>query len=109
MRGTWTSAASSSTAGSASSSTSRRPEVTSPDPEPLRWVPMTATQLTPELEAAIQLGYERRDRTDMAPTIAYFEDLLARHPDHPVLVYEVGGAYDTAGDEKTAATHYERA
>ncbi|MGY2873580.1 tetratricopeptide (TPR) repeat protein [Marmoricola sp. URHA0025 HA25] len=70
---------------------------------------MTATPLTPELEAAIELGYERRDRTDMAPTIAYFEDLLARHPDHPVLVYEVGGAYDTAGDERTAASHYERA
>jgi tetratricopeptide (TPR) repeat protein len=70
---------------------------------------MPETQLTPELEAKVQLGYERRDRADMAPTIAYFQDLLAQHPDHPVLVYEVGGAYDTAGDEATAASYYERA
>ncbi|MFF5077739.1 tetratricopeptide repeat protein [Actinoplanes sp. NPDC000266] len=36
-------------------------------------------------------------------------DLLAAHPDHPVLVYEVGGAYDTAGEEQTARGYYERA
>jgi tetratricopeptide (TPR) repeat protein len=70
---------------------------------------MPVTQLTPELEAAIELGYERRDRANMGPTIAYFEDLLAQHPDHPVLVYEVGGAYDTAGEEATAAGYYEQA
>lgn len=53
------------------------------------------TDVTPELAEAIQRGYDRRDRADMAPTIAHFEALLAEHPDHPVLVYEVGGAYDT--------------
>jgi tetratricopeptide (TPR) repeat protein len=65
--------------------------------------------LTPELERAIELGYERRDRANMAPTIAYFEDLLAQHPDHPVLTYEVAGAYDTAGDEAKAKAFYVRA
>src|SRR4051812_42744259 len=70
---------------------------------------MAATTLTPELETAIHLGYERRDRANMAPTITYFQDLLAQHPDHPVLVYEVGGAYDTAGEGATAALYYERA
>jgi tetratricopeptide (TPR) repeat protein len=65
--------------------------------------------LTPELAEAIRLGYERRDRANMAPTIAYFEALLAEHPDHPVLVYEVAGAYDTAGEEATARQLYERA
>lgn len=65
--------------------------------------------LTPELEAAVALGYERRDRSDMAPTIAYFADLLARHPDHPVLTYELAGAYDTAGEEARARPLYERA
>lgn len=68
-----------------------------------------ATEVTPELAEAIQRGYDRRDRENMAPTIAYFEALLADHPDHPVLVYEVGGAYDTAGQEKTARGYYERA
>ena len=65
--------------------------------------------LTPELERAIALGYERRDRSDMAPTIAYFEELLSQHPNHPVLTYEVAGAYDTAGQEEKARGMYERA
>jgi hypothetical protein len=57
------------------------------------------TDVTPELAEAIQRGYDQRDGANMAPTIAYFQALLAEHPDHPVLVYEVGGAYDTAGQE----------
>jgi tetratricopeptide (TPR) repeat protein len=65
--------------------------------------------LTLELEDAIRVGYEQRDRRKMAPTIAYFRELLSKHPDNPVLVYEVGGAYDTAGEEETARGYYERA
>jgi tetratricopeptide (TPR) repeat protein len=65
--------------------------------------------LTPELEKAIALAYERRDRADMAPTIAYFEQLSAQHPEHPVITYELAGAYDTAGDEGKAKGLYERA
>jgi tetratricopeptide (TPR) repeat protein len=65
--------------------------------------------LTPELEEAIRRGYAQRDRANMGPTIAYFESLLAEHPDHPVLVYEVAGAYDTAGQEEKARGLYERA
>lgn len=65
--------------------------------------------LTPELEKAVALGYERRDRDNMAPTIAYFAQLLAQHPDHPVLTYELAGAYDSAGEEATAKGLYERA
>jgi tetratricopeptide (TPR) repeat protein len=67
------------------------------------------TGLTPELVQAIELGYARRDRDDMAPTIAYFEALLAQHPGHPVLTYEVAGAYDTAGEEAKARAFYQRA
>jgi len=44
------------------------------------------TDVTPELAEAIQRGYDQRDRANMAPTIAYFQALLAEHPDHPVLV-----------------------
>jgi tetratricopeptide (TPR) repeat protein len=66
-------------------------------------------QLTAELQAAIERGYAQRDRANMGPTIAYFEALLAEHPDHPVLVYEVAGAYDTAGQEPRARELYERA
>ena len=67
------------------------------------------SEVTPDLAQAIQHGYDQRDRANMAPTIAYFLSLLAEHPDHPVLVYEVGGAYDTAGQEETARGYYERA
>lgn len=62
-----------------------------------------------ELDAAIAEGYARRDRDNMAPTIEYFTELLARYPDHPQAIYEVGGAYDTAGDEQQARGFYERA
>ena len=68
-----------------------------------------AAQISPELADAIQRGYDQRDRANMAPTIDYFQELLAANPDHPVLVYEVGGAYDTAGEEETACGYYERA
>lgn len=50
-----------------------------------------------------------RDRAHMAPTIAALLPLLERHPSHPRVLYEVGGAYDTAGDEATAVGFYERA
>jgi len=45
----------------------------------------------------------------MAPTIDYFEQLLAEHPGHPVLTFEVAGAYDTAGHGARAKVMYERA
>jgi tetratricopeptide (TPR) repeat protein len=65
--------------------------------------------LTPELEEAVARGYAERDRENMGPTIRYFEDLLAEHPGHPVLTYEVAGAYDSAGREAEACTGYEEA
>ncbi|MDX6360841.1 MAG: hypothetical protein QOH37_3895 [Nocardioidaceae bacterium] len=65
--------------------------------------------LTPELEDAVARGYAERDRDDMGPTIRYFEDLLAEHPGHPVLTYEVAGAYDSAGREADACATYEEA
>ncbi|GAA1598011.1 hypothetical protein GCM10009804_63160 [Kribbella hippodromi] len=67
------------------------------------------TELTPELAATIEAGFARRDRENMGPTIAFFERLLAEHPDNPYVLYEVGGSYDTAGQEATAVGYYERA
>ncbi|MDX3005955.1 tetratricopeptide repeat protein [Kribbella solani] len=67
------------------------------------------TELTPELAATIEAGFARRDRANMGPTIAFFEQLLAGHPDNPYVLYEVGGSYDTAGQEETAVGYYERA
>lgn len=64
---------------------------------------------SPELEAAIQAGYDSRDRADMQPTIDYFCGLLDAHPGNPLVLYEVGGAYDTGGKEEIARGYYERA
>jgi hypothetical protein len=50
--------------------------------------------------------FAARDRENMQPTIDACEELLGEHPDNARLVYEVGGAYDTAGQEQTAARYY---
>ncbi|MBC7761684.1 MAG: tetratricopeptide repeat protein [Candidatus Saccharibacteria bacterium] len=65
--------------------------------------------LSPELEASIQAGYDRRDRANMQPTIDYFHELLGAYPGNPSVLYEVGGAYDTSGQEEIARGYYENA
>lgn len=45
----------------------------------------------------------------MAPTIAALLPLLEQHPDDARVLYEVGGAYDTDGQEALALDLYERA
>ncbi|SDL57314.1 tetratricopeptide repeat protein [Microbacterium azadirachtae] len=63
----------------------------------------------PELHARLDEIFAARDRARMAPTIAAFLDVLAEHPDDPAVLYEVGGAYDTDGQEETALGYYRRA
>lgn len=45
--------------------------------------------------------FASRDRNNIAPTIAAFLSILEAHPDEPEVLYEAGGAYDTAGQEAT--------
>ena len=75
------------------------------------WVtePQTPEPLTPELEATIADIFGRRDREHMQPTIDAFLALLDEHPGQPDVLYEVGGSYDTAGEEQTALGYYEAA
>ncbi|HZW42701.1 MAG TPA: tetratricopeptide repeat protein [Agromyces sp.] len=65
--------------------------------------------LQPELAATIRETFERRDRANMPPTIDAFLALLEEHPGNPEVLYEVGGSYDTAGEEETALGYYEAA
>ena len=65
--------------------------------------------LSPELAANIAEIFECRDRAHMQPTIDAFLALLAEHPGQPEVLYEVGGSYDTAGEEQTALRYYEAA
>ena len=63
----------------------------------------------PALLERLSALFAARDRNDMAPTIRALLAVYAEHPDDPHVLYEVGGAYDTAGEEETAAGYYERA
>jgi tetratricopeptide (TPR) repeat protein len=67
------------------------------------------TPTDPALLDRLRVLFEARDREAMQPTIDAFLEVLAEHPDDPHVLYEVGGSYDTAGDEETAAGYYERA
>jgi tetratricopeptide (TPR) repeat protein len=50
-----------------------------------------------------------RNREDMQPTIDALLPLHACHPENARVLYEVGGAYDTAGQEELARNYYEKA
>lgn len=63
----------------------------------------------PALRARLDEIFADRDRTRMAPTISALLDVLAQHPEDPEVLYEVGGAYDTDGQEETALGFYRRA
>ncbi|MGO4689236.1 tetratricopeptide repeat protein [Glaciibacter sp. 2TAF33] len=65
--------------------------------------------MIPELYNELDRIFAARDRSNMGPTIAALLPLLEQHPHNPRVLYEVGGAYDTAGDEATALGFYERA
>ena len=68
---------------------------------------MTSTH--PALERQLREIFDARDRENMQPTIEAFLAVLAEHPDDAAVLYEVGGSYDTAGEEETALGYYERA
>ncbi|MCC3273899.1 tetratricopeptide repeat protein [Arthrobacter zhangbolii] len=61
------------------------------------------------LEAELDGLFAARDRADMAPTITALLGVLRRHPGNARVLYEVGGAHDTAGREEEAAGYYEQA
>lgn len=60
------------------------------------------------LDAQLDSIFAARDREDMRPTIDALLPLYEKHPENPRVLYELGGAYDTAGDEETALGFYER-
>lgn len=63
----------------------------------------------PELNDAIHVGLASRDRENMGPTVTYFLELLTQHPGNALVLFEVGGAYDAAGEEQQALGYYEQA
>ncbi len=65
--------------------------------------------MTDDLDATLDDLLATRHRNNMQPTIAALRAVYEQHPDVPRVLYEVGGAYDTAGEEETALGFYERA
>ncbi|MFC4139447.1 MULTISPECIES: tetratricopeptide repeat protein [unclassified Microbacterium] len=61
------------------------------------------------LEAELDRIVAARNRDDMQPTIDALLPYLESHPGDARVLYEVGGAYDTAGEEAIARGYYERA
>lgn len=53
--------------------------------------------------------FTARNRQNMEPTIQGFEQLVEQNPHHARALYELGGSYDTAGDEQKARIYYEKA
>jgi tetratricopeptide (TPR) repeat protein len=61
------------------------------------------------LDEELDRIFAGRDRDNMQPTIDALLPLYASHPENARVLYEVGGAYDTAGQEDTAQAFYEKA
>ena len=61
------------------------------------------------LDEELDRIFDVRDRDDIQPTIDALLPILAEHPADARVLYEVGGAYDTAGQELTARSFYEQA
>jgi tetratricopeptide (TPR) repeat protein len=61
------------------------------------------------LDEELDRIYSGRNREDMQPTIDALVPLHASHPGNARVLYEVGGAYDTAGQEDLARNYYEKA
>lgn len=62
-----------------------------------------------DLDALLDSIFAARNRDDMRPTIDALLPLHVDHPENPRVLYELGGAYDTAGEEAEAVVLYERA
>jgi hypothetical protein len=65
------------------------------------------TDTDPALRDALARIPRPWDPEDMSATLAALHAVLERFPDHPLALAEVGGGYDTAGDEASAVGYYE--
>jgi tetratricopeptide (TPR) repeat protein len=61
------------------------------------------------LNDAIAKGWAEAQRDNPEPTVIYFRDLLARHPNTPEALFAYASALDYAGHEADAAPAYEQA
>ncbi|GAA1168979.1 tetratricopeptide repeat protein [Nesterenkonia sandarakina] len=65
--------------------------------------------MTKTLNAQLDAILAARDRENMTPTLQALLPIYEQYPNNPRVFYELGGAYDTAGEEATALGLYEDA
>lgn len=61
------------------------------------------------IDELIRQGRTLYDAGDEQAVVDYFVALAAQYPDDAVVLFETGGAYDSAGHEAEAADYYRRA
>ena len=61
------------------------------------------------LLAAIQAARQLRRDDELESSQAQLLALMEEHPDHPLVLFEVGGSYDVMGEVEMAIPYYRRA
>ena len=61
------------------------------------------------IEETIARAKELRREDELDASQELLLDLLAEHPNHPLVLYEVGGSYDVMGEEREAIPYYQKA
>ncbi len=61
------------------------------------------------IEETIARAKELRRDDELDSSQELLLGLLAENPDHPLVLYEVGGSYDVMGEEKQAIPYYHQA
>jgi len=64
---------------------------------------------TNDIQALIDAALALETDDDNQAVIEAFERLVVQYPDHPLVVFEMGGAYDSGGREGEALTYYQKA
>jgi len=62
-----------------------------------------------DIESTIEKAKELRQEDELDESLNLLEKLLAENPDNPLVLFEVGGAYDVLGSEVDAIPHYNEA
>jgi len=61
-----------------------------------------------EIEQTLVKAKELRNEDQLEESLELLEKLLQEYPDNPMVLFEVGGAYDVLGEEIDAIPHYMR-
>ncbi len=63
----------------------------------------------PDLMAIIEEARSLRRNDDLEASQALLLELMEKYPDHPLVLFEVGGSYDVLGEEEMAVPYYRQA